>query len=178
MTIFQRIRNFFIGVIMLVIGLVFFVAPSDEAYSFVIIVLSIGLLIKGIKDICFYFVMARHMVGGKMILFQGVVFIDFAMVTGSFTDIPKIYILLYLAGIHAFSGVVEILRAMEAKRSVEGPWKMKMSHGVINFIIAVSCLIFLKKTDTAVIIYSMGLMYSAVIRIISAFRRTAFVLIK
>lgn len=178
MTLFQRIKGFFIGFMMLVAAIIFIVNPNDDAYKFVIAVLSTWLAIKGIKDIVFYFTMARHMIGGKMILIQGVIVLDFALLTGSLSDVPKIYILLYLIVIHAFSGVVEVLRAMEAKRVVEGPWKMKFSHGVVNFLLALSCLVFIRQTHTALIIYSIGLAYSALMRIVGAFRRTAFILIK
>lgn len=163
---------------MMIAAISFIAAPGDEAYLFVITVLTLGLAIKGIKDIIFYFTMARHMVGGKMILFQGVIVLDFALITGSLSDVPKIYILLYLIVIHAFSGVVEILRAMEARRTVSGPWKMKFSHGVINFLLAFSGFLFIRQTHTALIIYSIGLLYSAFIRIANTFRRTTFILIK
>lgn len=178
MTIFQRIRNIIVGLIMIVVALIFILDPSDDAYVFVIAVLTLGLLIRGLKDIIFYFTMARHMVGGKMILFQGVIVLDFALLTGSLSDVPKIYILLYLVVIHAFSGVVEILRAMEARRTVSGPWKMKFTHGIVDFLLAISCFIYIRQTYTALIIYSIGLLYSAVMRIANSLRRTTFILIE
>ncbi len=178
MTVTQRIKKILFGFLMLLAAIAFLIMPEDGTYSIIIGVLALGLAIRGIKDIVFYFTMARHMVGGKMILFQGVVVLDFALFTGSLHDVPKIYILLYLIAIHAFSGAVEILRAMEARRTVAGPWKMKMGHGLINLALALSCLIFIQSTSTAVIIYSVGLIYSAIVRIISGFRRTAFVVIE
>lgn len=177
MTGFQRIRKILFGLGMLIVAIIMIASPSDEKYMFVVGVLALGLAIAGLKDIIFYFVMARHMVGGKMILIQGVIIFDFAMITGSLADVPKIYILLYLIGIHAFSGVVDVLRAMEARRTVEGPWKLKFSHGLVNFALAVACLIFIRRSNTALMIYSLGLIYSAVVRIFSAFRRTSFILI-
>ena len=178
MTLFQRCRSVFTGLIMMTVAVVFLVKPDDEFYQVVIAVLSLGLAVKGLKDIIFYFTMARHMVGGKMILVQGVIILDFALLTGSLSDVPKIYVLLYLIAIHAFSGVVEVLRAMEAKKTVSGPWKMKFSHGVLNFLLALACFIFIRQTHTALIIYSIGLMYSAAMRIINAFHRTTFILIE
>lgn len=178
MTIFQRINKVLFGLLMLMFAIVFILYPKDEAYLFVILVLTVGLAIRGIKDIVFYFVMARHMVGGKMILFQGVVVLDFAVLTLSLSNVPKVYILLYLIGIHAFSGAIETLRAMEARKKVAGPWKLKLGHGIINFLLALACVVFIKQTNTALIIYCIGLINSAVIQIISAFRRTAFVVIK
>ncbi|MBQ7679856.1 MAG: hypothetical protein IJT34_08405 [Butyrivibrio sp.] len=175
---FQRIKAVLFGVAMLAVAILFIFFPSDEAYTIIVAILSLGMAIAGIKDIIFYFTMARHMIGGKMILIQGVIILDFALITASLSNVPKIYILLYLIGIHAFSGVVEVLRAMESKKTVEGPWKMKFTHGLVNFALAVACLIFLRKTNTALMIYSLGLVYSAIVRIFSAFRRTSFILIE
>ncbi len=162
---------------MFIVALIFIFNPSDDMYMLIILLLSLGLAIKGISDIIFYFRMARHMVGGKMILFQGVIVLDFALVTGSLADVPRVYILLYLIGIHAFSGVVEVLRAMEAKKAVEGPWKLKLSHGIVNFALAVACLAFIRHSNTAVIIYGIGLLYSSINRMIDSFRKTAYIVI-
>ncbi len=178
MTIFQRIRRILFALGMIIVAVFLILFPSKETYMLIIGILAIGLAIAGIKDIIFYFVMARHMVGGKMILIQGVIILDFAMLTGSLAEEPRIYILLYLIGIHAFSGVVEVLRALEAKRTVEGPWKLKITHGMINLALALACLIFIRQSNTALLIYSLGLIYSAVVRIFSAFRRTSFILIE
>ena len=175
---FQRIKGVLFGLATLIVAILFILFPSDEMYMAIVSILSLGLAIAGIKDIIFYFRMARHMIGGKMILIQGVIILDFALITGSLATVPKIFILLYLIGIHAFSGVVEVLRAMEAKRTVEGPWKLKFSHGIVNFILAVACLIFIRRSNTALMIYSLGLIYSAIVRIFSAFRRTSFILIE
>jgi uncharacterized membrane protein HdeD (DUF308 family) len=67
---------------------------------------------------------------------------------------------------------------MEARRTVDGPWKLKLSHGIVNFLLALACLAFIRHSNTAVIIYGLGLLYSAINRIISAFRKTAFILIE
>ncbi len=178
MTIFQRIKKILLGLFMIISAIVLLIIPSDEKYAIVIGVLAVGLAVKGMQDIIYYFTMARHMVGGKMILFLGVIVFDFAIFTASLSRAPRIYILLYLVGIHAFSGAVELLRAMEARRTVEGPWKMKLFHGIVNLLLATACLIKIKNPNTAVLIYSLGLMYSAVIHIINAFRKTAFVVIE
>ena len=178
MTGFQRVKKVLLGIFMFLMAIGFIYEPSDEMYMAVVAILALGLAVAGIKDIVFYFRMARHMIGGKMILVQGVIILDFGLFTASLADVPKIYILLYLIGIHAFSGVVEVLRAMEAKRTVEGPWKLKFSHGLVNFALAIACLIFIRHSNTALLTYSIGLMYSAVINIFSAFRKTTFILIE
>lgn len=178
MTLFQRIKMILFALLMIAVAVMLLMLTEKEGLDVVLGILSLGFAIKGIKDIIFYFTMARHMVGGKMILFQGVVVLDFAMFTGSLTSVPQIYVMLYLIAIHAFSGAVEVLRAMESKRSVEGPWRMKLSHGIVNIALALFCMAFIMDSSTAVMIYSVGLLYSAVIRILSAFRRTSFLLIR
>lgn len=178
MNLYSRIKDILFGLVMLLFAFILLTDPQSDIYILIILVMAIGLAVKGIKDIAFYFTMARHMVGGKIMLFQGVITLDFALFTFSLTDIPRVYILLYLIGVHAFSGVVELLRGMEAKRTVDGPWKLKFSHGVINMLLALACVIFIGNSGTAVIIYATGLIYSAVMRIISAFKRTAFILIE
>lgn len=178
MTIFQRVRSILFGIATFIAAILFIIFPDDGAYGLVIMTLSLGLTIRGLKCIIFYFTMARHMVGGKMILVQGVIILDFALFTGSISDVPKIYILLYLIGIHAFSGVIEVLRAMESKRTVAGHWKLKFSHGLVDFLLAILCMVFIRHQNTSLLIYSLGLLYSSVMRIINAFRKTTFILIE
>ena len=175
---FQRVRDVLIGLVMLASGILFMLYPSEEVYTLIVAILALGLAIVGIKNIVFYFRMARHMIGGKMLLIRGVIVLEAAMLTGAIANVPKIYILLYLIVIHAFLGAVEILRAMEAKNSVGGPWKMKFAHGLVDLALAAACLIFIRYTNIAILIYSIGLIYSGVRRILNAFRRTSFILIQ
>ena len=178
MGIAQRITGVLIGLVTLAAAIIFMVYPSEDAYTLIVGFLALGLAITGIRNIVFFFRMARHMIGGKMSLILGAISFDFAILTGALSSVPKIYIFLYLIGIHAFSGVVEILRAMEAKNTVEGPWKMKFGQGLFDLALAVVCLIFIRNTNTAIMIYSIGLIYSAILRIFNALRRTSFILIQ
>ncbi len=45
MTLFQRIRGVFIGLLMMAVAVIFIVEPSDNAYTFVIAVLTMLSLI-------------------------------------------------------------------------------------------------------------------------------------
>ena len=96
MTLFQRIKKILFALLMIVVAVMLLALPDEDGLDVVLFILMLGFAIKGIKDIIFYFTMARHMVGGKMILFQGVVVLDFAMFTGSLTDVPRIYVMVYL----------------------------------------------------------------------------------
>ena len=174
----QRIRKILFNLVVIAFAAYFIYDPSDDVYKFIVYVLATVMAVKGIRDIFFYFTMARHMVGGRLILFQGVIIFDFALFTASLSDVPKIYILMYLIGIHAFSGIIEILRSREAKRTVAGPWKLKFSHGIVNIALAIACLVFIRYSGTVIIIFGLGLIYSSTVRIISALRKTAFIVIQ
>ncbi len=177
MTRFQRIKSLIHGVGVMAAGVAMVLYPNDT-YVFVILFLSLGLLISGIDRLIYYFTMARYMVGGRTILYRGIVFLDFALFTMSLSDVPKIYILMYLAMVHAFSGLVDILRAVEAKGYSAKNWRLKLFHGILNVCVAISCFVFLKNPKTAVLVYGVGLVYSGFLRLVSAFRKTTFAFIR
>ena len=50
--------------------------------------------------------------------------------------------------------------------------------GLIWIVMAIICLVFIKKTWLAVIIYSLGLIYSGLMHIITAFRKNNMIYIQ
>ena len=177
MTKFKRIREIAKGLIMLVAALLMAAEPK-LGYVTITVVLSLYLMLMGLKNIFFYFTMAMHMADGKTLLYRGVIMLDFGLLTFTLTDVPHYYILIYLIIVHAFSGFVEILRAYEARKQGMKLLKAKMAHGIIDLTLAILCIICIGDMETAVIIYCIGLAYSAVVRIVSAFRRTKFIYIQ
>lgn len=150
---------------------------AEQVYKILVVFLGVTLCISGIRSMVYYISMARHMVGGISILYRSVIVFDIGLFTLSIANIPLIFVVLYLAGIHGFSGFIDIMRAVEGKR-MQAHCKLSLSQGIINIVIAILCLIFLKTTWVAMLFYGTGLMYSGVVRIIQAFRRTAVVYIQ
>ena len=109
------------------------------------------------------------MVGGRTSLYIGVIMLDLGIVTATLTDVPHFIVMLYLIAIHAFSGIVEVLRALEAQR-YKSSWRLKLSHGLLNIVIAIACIVFIRHMHIAVVVYCSGLIYSAAMRIITAHR--------
>lgn len=177
MTKFQRIRSFIIGVIGILFGLLLVFFPKG-ASGMVLFILSLVFTFSGISTLVYYFSMARFMVNGKYILLKGLILLDFGLFSGSLLDVPNIYILLYLAIIHAFSGLVEILRSMESLRYSARNWKLKFFHGLVDIIIAVSCIVFFRHEETVGIVYGIGIMYSAFMRTVTSLRKTTSVYIQ
>ena len=162
---------------MLALGLLMALDPT-EVYQLIILTLGLTLLLSGLRSLIYFFTMARHMVGGRTVLYRSVIVLDIGLFTLSLTEIPLLFVVLYLASMYGFAGFVDIMRAREARKLKAGSWKLNFSHGLVNVIMAALCLIFLGTELVAAEIYALGLMYSGLIRIIQAFRRTAVVYIQ
>ncbi len=176
MTKWQRVKSVFSGLIILLAGLVMLLIGED-AVIIIMSLLALSLTLKGLKMLLYYFRMARHMVGGNQILIRGLILFDLGSFTASMTQFSQIYVICYLVVIHMFNGLIDVLRALEAKRFESSSWKFNISSGIFNIIIGLSCIVFINSTSIAVYIYSAGLIYSAITRIISSFRKTAVVYI-
>ena len=174
----QRVRNVAEGILLLVMSIVIMILPAEIGFQLAAIVLSVSLFLRGVGMLVYYFTMARNMVGGKLLLYVGIIILDFGMFTITLTDVPHIYLMLYLLATHGFGGVIDILRTLEAKRLESPSWKLNMSQGIVNLAVAVLCIFFLNMTKVLVYLYCAGLIYSAIVRIISAFRKTAIVYIQ
>ena len=177
MTKLQRVRGFLFGALTIMMAIILVVNPED-GYDAVLGLLSLSMAVSAIGALYHYFTMARFMVGGKYVLYRGVIFLDFAILTGTLTDLPEVLVLIYLVIIHAFSGAVELLRANEGRMYGARSWKVKFLHGCVNVLIAIACVVFINNHNTAVIIYSIGLIYSGITRIANSFRKTTFIYIQ
>ncbi len=175
----QRIRSIFAGIIMLVFSGIILYMP-ENGYVIVASVFGMMLLLFGLGSLLYFFRMGRYMVGGKILLFRGLILMDLGALTMALTDIPSFYLVLYLLGAHAAAGLVEILRGMEARRLASPVWRRSIVLGCGNILSAAAACWFGLRTGSAEIplyLYCAGLAYAAMGRIINAFRRTTIVYI-
>ena len=176
MTTVKRIENIIIGVVIIAMA-VTMVSNMENGYKYVLSMLSFSMTFSALKTLFYYFTMTRFMVGGKTALYKGVILLDFAFIASTLYDLPSYYVLIYLIVIHAFTCVVEFLRANEAGKYGSKSWRSKLLNGIVNLIIIIACIISINDTNTAVWIYSLGLFYSGLVRIISSFRKSTLVYI-
>ncbi len=177
MTRLQKIYSLIFGILMICVAVIIPFFP-EYSYDIILTIMSIALMFYGLKLLIYFLTMARYMVGGRTVLYRALILIDFGYLTFSFNDVNKIYILMYLAIIHAISGIIELMRARESINIGTKSWKLKFSHGVINVFISIACLAFVKHDNVGVYIYCAGLVYSGIIRIVTALRRTTFIYIQ
>lgn len=111
----QRIGVFISGLFML-LGAAVLILDVEDGLMFITTVLAVSLFVMGIRFIVYFLTMARHMVGGRAMLFAGIFLLDFGFFTATMFDESRLMIILYLAGWHAFSGLVSLLRAREARK--------------------------------------------------------------
>ena len=176
MTNLQRVENLLIGILFLAAAVLF--ASNEEGFLMIIFVLSVSLLVWGVRYLFYYFHMARHMVDGKTFLFLGIFLLDFGLLSLSLSDEPRWVIVLYLLGFHAFSCVVNLAKGLEEKRYGTPAWKVDMAQGIVSGIVFILCLVNLNSPFFLKCIFCGGLLYASAARIISAFRRTAIVYIQ
>lgn len=177
MTKMQRIENIAVALLLIVFAIILITIPI-EGYLIVFTLVSVSWLLQSIRLFFYYFTMARFMVGGRRVLLKATIFFDLALVLFSMSDIPKIYVMIYLVVGMIFVNMVEILRAMDAKRCGNHHWKFRMFAGITGIVLAVICLINYKSANLAGYIYAVELAYSAIVRIANSFRRTKIVYIQ
>ena len=120
----QRIGNIVLAVLILLFALILITIP-EEGLPIIILILATTLVVRGFRLLWYYFSMARHMVGGKSTLYRAIIILDLGIFTSSLASMSSYAILLYLVGIYAFSGIIDILRAFEAKRFGAPLWRAR-----------------------------------------------------
>ena len=173
----QRLNSLITGILMILFCILLVLDPKNN-YVLIVAALSIVMMFGAIKMLWYYFTTAKLMVGGRKILYQGIVYLDLAIFTLSLSDVPMIYVILYLIAINAFAGVVDMGLAINAKKSNSPSWKLKFSAGVVELGMAVLCMIFIRSTNIVVWVYAAGVAYAGLVRIIDAFRKTDVVYIQ
>lgn len=178
MNSFQRIKKFLSGLGLLLGSIILLMDPED-GYYIVAIILSISLLLSGIRSLIYYITMARNMVGGKSILYRSLIQMDLGLFTLTAVTIPKIYLICHLLISHAFAGLVDMLKAVEDKKLQAPSWRMSFVCGLGNLLTAVAAFTCVLNQSTWMVmyIYCAGLAYSAVMQMISSFRKTAIIYI-
>ena len=170
----RRILSIIVGIIMILSGIFLMLLP-EIGYSVIILVLGIGLAIRGINRLWNFLTLSLRSVGSTRLLYDGILILDVGIFTTALANVPVIFLMIYLAGVYLFSGVIDILSALDSKRLESPYFKVKLAEGLGNVFIAVLCLIFIRNQDVVVYIYGAGIIYNGIVRIFNAFRRTEMV---
>ncbi len=173
----RRVFDILSGLFTILFGCIM-LSGMDSAYNVMLFFLELALLFQGVRLLSYYFSMARHMVGGKVILYEGLFFLDIGLFFVNIDDLPKMYVLLYLAIGLAISGVIDLLRANEIRLLEAGHWRYQAFTGIVKVTATAICCLSLGSAFTLVSVYSFGVIHSGVARIVSAVRPGAIVYIE
>lgn len=180
MSKFQRAGSILAG-IGLILLIIILLAASEEGFMIVAAIMTLSLFFYGFRMLWYYVKMARHMVGGKSFLYMGIIVLDVTLFSASLISMSTVWVIVYLLAVYAFSGAIDILRAVEAKKNGAPAWNIKLISGSIRVAATIALfilgVIFRDKT-VMVFGYCVNLGYAAVMRFINAFRRTAIVYIQ
>ena len=173
----SRIFKCVTGILIIVLAVVMMMWP-EWGYLVINAVLGLTLLISAIRNLVYYFRMARHMVGGRNTLYSALIQLDLAMFTLTLTNIPKIFIMIYLVSVFGVTGLLRLLRGLEAKKRNAPAWYGSFINGVVYLLITVLCTIFISNTTVMVIVFCVGLIFVGLSRVVSAFQRAKIVYVQ
>ncbi len=180
MTNIQRVKKVLQALLMMLCAFIMAADPED-GYYIVAIIVCFGVILYGLRRLVYYCTMARHMVGGNANLYIGIIVLDLGVFILTTADDPRLFIVIYLLGVHAFTGAMGVMRALEARRYGSPAWKWSFADGLANLIVAVLAVIaglFLKSNTDLSYLFAACLFYSACAHIVTACRKTAIVYIQ
>ena len=180
MSKFRRVLNVLTGLFMILGGILVMLMESADGLKLALIFIQFGMTFRGFGALHYYLTMAKYMVGGRSVLYRGMIYLDMGVLAGSLFDHPVTYTVIYLAAMHVFAGAVGIMRARESMK-IGGHWRLKMAYGVTSLLLAAAVVISgvaLGRPEIAAYVYGAGLIYTAILRIAGAFRRTDIVYIQ
>lgn len=110
---------------------------------------------------------------GKTFWIVGFIVLDFGLFNLSLTDAHSLFIILYLLGMYAFNGAIDVMRAFEQKK-YGSRWKLKLATGFIEISVALTAFFggfIFRSKGVVVLVFALGLAYSGVVKAIEAFRK-------
>ena len=176
MTVAQRVWLVIRALVTVFCSVLLFEYPAN-GYFFVVLILEVSLFIYALRNLVYYFSLARYMVGGIEIFYRSIIVLDISLFALGLHEMPQKIVMLYLIACLAFYGVVDVIEAYGA-RKLAAPWKASFFHGTVKFILALVCLFHMDSVETATIVYGVSLIYSALTDVLSAFRKTAIVYVE
>ena len=172
MTLMRRIVNIIIGLGTIAFAFLIMFLGRDGLLV-VMAIFEIGLLVYGIYLLFYYFIMARHMVGGQLMLFLGLFVLGLSTVILKVTQVPERGLAIIVAFALLLAGGLDIVRSFEIKtRGSQTSWRFTLVSGIIEAILSLfSLIIGLINPAFTAIMLGLSFLYSGVSRVVAAFRR-------
>ena len=158
MSTLQRIEYSLAGLVRVLFG-IFMIYKPFESYVPIARILVAVLVLMGLRNLLYYVLMARHMVGGKMILFIGMLFMDFGIFSYSLVERPKLFLISYLIVSHFFWGSLNIIKAV-VEKEITPTWRRDCMQGILHMLIMAAAIRYASSVRRLVILFCAGIIYS------------------
>lgn len=175
-----KVRRIFkiIGAVLLIHIALFLMLIPQIALQLIAVMFSVILIFYGLKFILFYITHASHMVNGKWFILLGLLLFDIGVFASLMQNQSKLITIVYIAGAHLVGAILRLIRAVGNKKDNNPGWIIDCMQSIGNFIQVAVCIIFSQYVEVPVFIYCSGLIYSAILQIIQACKRTAIVYVQ
>ena len=176
----KRVGSVLVGLLTILLSLLLFLWP-EIGMVVIIIVIAFTLTFYGLGLLTLYSALTRHMVGGKYILYLGMVVFRLGLLTFTMTGVRTLPVFIYLFAMFIFSGALDVMKAFEEKKNKAPFWIPRLLFGLLAIslgILSVICCFFLKSQEGLTVLFAIALLYNGFTRIIKAFRKTSVVYIQ
>lgn len=173
----KRILNVLGSLCIIGISMIMLAVP-DMGYALATVILGVVLMLNGLKNLIYYITMGIHMVGGRIILYRALITLDLGLFTFTIQGSGQRYIMFYFIIYYIFDGIVSIFRAQEARKYEASSWKLNFLSGIYDIALSIICLINNNSERVMLEILCLGLVISAITRIVMAFRKSAIIYIQ
>ena len=176
----KRVASFLSGIMMILLSILMFYFP-ELGMLIIVFIISFTLLGYGTRLLTHYSTLSRHMVGGKVILYLGMVIFNLGILTLTAASVGKLPVFIYLFILFIFTGALDVMKAFEEKKNKARFWFWRLLFGLLSVTLGIlsviSCFV-LKSSEGLNYLFCTVLVYSGFVRIIKAFRKTAVVYIQ
>ena len=76
MSKFRRVLNVLTGLFMILCGILVMLMESADGLKLALIFIQFGMTFRGFGAIHYYLTMAKYMVGGRSVLYRGMIYLD------------------------------------------------------------------------------------------------------
>ena len=161
-----------------ILGAVILMTIPDYAYEVLELGISLTLVYNGVRYIIYYITNAQHMVGGKWFLLIGIIMFDMGVFATAIYDRTQKITLIYIICAQLVAAVLSLIRAAGDMKDKNLSWKFHLAQGIGSSIQVILCLIFINSAMIPLYLYCIYAIYTAILMIISAFKKTAIVYVQ
>lgn len=158
---------------MIGIGVIVIVLPIESSSDIIAFIIGILISLKALKGLIFYFVSAKNMVGGRKILINNIVLLDFGLVSFFVTVKHSELAMLYFIIILVILAAIDILRAIEIKNNDGKRWILRLIKGIVTLVLGILCMVFIKSPYIMATIFGVAWLIYGVSGAIQVFKRTS-----